>query len=437
MKIFWMICVGVLVVLSSGRNTFSQKSETDDYPYLWKLYRHLHTHPELSFHEKSTAERMMKELRAVGFTVTGNVGGHGIVGVLRNGKGPTIMLRTDLDALPVVEQTGLAYASTVKVKDDDGNEVGAMHACGHDIHMTVFVGTARTMARNRNRWSGTLVMVGQPAEEKGAGAREMLADGLFKRFPRPDKAVALHCAAALPAGHIGVTEGFALANVDSVDVVVHGVGGHGAYPHTTKDPVVVAAEIIVALQTLVSREISPLEPAVVTVGSIHGGTKHNIISNKVKMQLTCRSYTDEVRAKIIAGIKRIARGVAVAMGLPEDMMPEVTVLQEFTPATYNDPALTKQVARVCRSVVGESKVTAKKPVMGGEDFSRYGRVSPRIPICMYWLGVVDPAVWKKSQDEGTTLPSLHSPFFKPLPEPTIRAGVKCMSAIALDLLKKK
>jgi hippurate hydrolase len=409
-----------------------------EYPRLFELYKHLHTHPELSLHEEKTGQRVADELKQAGLEVTTRVGGYGVVGVLRNGVGPTILIRTDLDALPVKEQTGLPYASSVRTMDDKGNEVDVMHACGHDVHMSVFVGTARLMVALKDRWQGTLVFIGQPAEEKGSGARAMLKDGLFTRFPKPDYCLALHDKADLAAGTVGWVEGYALANVDSVDITIRGVGGHGAWPHKTKDPIVLAAETVLALQTIVSREIPPGEPAVVTVGSIHGGTKHNIISDEVKLQLTLRSYTDEVRAQTIAAIKRITHGLAEAAGVPADRMPIVTLLdQEFTPATFNDPALTRRLAAAFRNWLGEANVRPAKPVMGGEDFSEYGRTTDKIPICMFWLGAVKPELIAESERTGKSLPTLHSSEFAPLPEPTIKTGVAAMTAAVLELAGKK
>ena len=408
-----------------------------EYPRLFELYKHLHTHPELSQHEEQTGQRVADELKETGFEVTTRVGGHGVVGVLRNGRGPTILVRTDLDALPVKEQTGLPYASNVRATDDKGAEVDVMHACGHDVHMTVFVGTARTLVSLKDRWQGTLVMIGQPAEEKGSGARKMLADGLFTRFPKPDYCLALHVKADLPAGSLGYIEGYALGNVDSVDITIRGVGGHGAWPHKTKDPIVLAAQTVLALQTIVSREIAPGEPAVVTVGSIHGGTKHNIIPDAVQLQLTLRSYTDEVRAQTIAAIKRMTRGLAEAAGLPEDRLPIVVLKeQEFTPATYNDPALTRRLAGAFKNWFSETNVQQVKPVMGGEDFSEYGRTADKIPICMFWLGAVKPELVQESEKSGKPLPSLHSSQFAPLPEPTIKTGVIAMTAAVLELAGK-
>ncbi len=404
--------------------------------YLFDLYKYLHANPELSYHEVNTAKRIAKELRDLGFDVTEGVGGHGVVAIMKNGEGPTVMVRADLDALPVQEQTGLPYASKVRTKDEQGNEVYVMHACGHDMHMTSLIGTARVLSQLKNYWRGTLMMIGQPAEERGGGARAMLADGLFERFPRPNYALALHVSASLPAGTIGYREGYALANVDAVDITIRGAGGHGAYPHRTKDPVVLAAQTILALQTIVSREIAPIEPAVVTVGSIHGGTKHNIIPDEVHLQLTLRSYSDEVRNHTIEAIKRITRGLAMAAGVPEDRMPIVTVADEYTPATYNDPELTLRLAEVLKQSLGESNVIHTEPVMGGEDFGRYGRVEPRIPICIFWLGTVDPAKIEESKKTGKPLPSLHSSLYAPVPEPSIRTGVRAMATSVLELLKK-
>jgi amidohydrolase len=404
-----------------------------DYPYLESLYKELHQNPELSLQEKATAQRMARELKSLGFTVTENVGGYGVVGVLKNGKGPTVLIRTDIDALPVKEETGKPYASRKTMKDREGKVQSVMHACGHDIHMTVFSGTARQLIDQKSTWQGTLVMIAQPAEETGMGARAMLQDGLFQKFPRPDYNLALHVSAELPAGDLGFTSGYALANVDSVDIKIRGEGGHGAYPHMTRDPIVLAAQLINALQTVVSREIAPVEPAVVTVGSIHGGSKHNIIADEVDLQLTLRSYSPEVREQTIAAIKRIARGLAITAGLPEEKFPVVTVQDEFTPSVYNHPDLTERMQSVARKIVGEAHVKAVPPTMGGEDFGQYGRVDPKIPSLIYWLGSVDPETHQKTLAAGKKLPSLHAPQFAPLPEPTIKTGVKMMTAAALNL----
>jgi hippurate hydrolase len=406
-----------------------------EYSSLFELYKHFHSHPELSFQEVQTSARLAAELRQAGFEVTAGVGKHGVVAVLRNGTGPTVLVRSDMDALPVKEQTGLPYASQVTTHDALSNEVPVMHACGHDIHMTCLVGVARVLRPITNQWRGTLILIGQPAEEAVGGARAMLTDGLFTRFPRPDFCLALHDDAELATGTIGYTPGYAMANVDSVDILIHGVGGHGAYPHKTRDPIVLAAQIILGLQTIVSREIQPTEPAVVTVGSIHGGTKHNIIPDEVRLQLTVRSYTDEVRQQTLAAIRRIVRGQALAAGIPEDRLPEVKLGDDFTPATYNDPALTSRIVAVFKKLLGGKNLIEKKPSMGGEDFSEYGRVEPRIPIFMFHIGSVRPAAVEESKRTGTALPSLHSPLWAPVPQPTIETGIAAMTAAVLELMQ--
>lgn len=403
-------------------------------PDLLRVYEQLHASPELSLQEERTAVRIAQELSQLGFAVTQHVGGHGVVGVLRNAVGPTVLVRTDMDALPVTEATGLPYASTVRARDDQGREVGVMHACGHDAHMTVFLGTARVLATLRERWRGTLVMIAQPAEERGLGAKAMLDDGLFARFPHPDFCVAEHVTPSLAVGQVGVVEGYAFANVDSVDVTIRGVGGHGASPNKTKDPIVMAAQFVNALQTIVSRRIDPVDPAVVTVGSIHGGTAYNIIPDEVRLQLTVRSYAPEVRQQVMEEIERIARGVAEAAGVPADRMPTVTLAEGFTPSLYNDPALTRRVAAALRPVLGEANVVALKPEMVGEDFAAYGLTEPRVPICMFRLGTSDPEALRESRRSGTPLPALHSSRYAPVPGPTISTGVTAMTTAALDLL---
>ncbi len=392
------------------------------------LYRDFHQHPELSFQEKNTADRFADELRRRGYTVTQGVGGHGVVGLLENGKGPTLLLRADLDALPVAEETNLAYASTVTTVDKDGATVGVMHACGHDLHMTNLIATAAYLAEHRTDWSGTLVVIGQPAEERGSGAKAMLADGLFERFPKPDFGLALHMSAELPAGMVGYRAGYALANVNSVDITVKGRGGHGAYPQTTIDPIVQAAELVMSLQTIVSREIDPTESAVVTVGSIHAGTKHNVISDACHLQLTVRSYSDKVREQMLQAIKRKAEGVALAAGAPP---PEIKI-SEGTPALSNDKSLVARLTPVFRSVIGDDQVIETPPVMGGEDFSEYGRAG--VPIFMFWLGSVEPRRLERMKQLGETPPSLHSPHFYPDMPSAFVAGVTCMGAAALELL---
>jgi hippurate hydrolase len=406
-----------------------------EYPSLFELYKHLHAHPELSLQEEQSAARVADELRKAGYEVTTGVGKHGVVGVLRNGAGPTVLVRADMDGLPVKEQTGLPYASTTMTKDAQGVDVPVMHACGHDMHMTCLVGTARLLAQLRDRWHGTLVLIGQPAEEAGGGAHAMLADGLFERFPRPEFCLAIHDSAELPTGTVGYTPGFSGANVDSVDIIVHGVGGHGAYPHKTKDPVVLAAQIVLALQTIVSREVRPGEPAVVTVGSIHGGTKRNVIPDAVVLQLTVRSYADGVRQQTLDAIKRIAQGEAMVAGIPEDRLPEVKVADDFTPALYNDPALTERLAGMLKGWFGETNLVRKPPSMGGEDFSEYGRVKPTISIVQFDVGAVSPDTLEASQRTGKPLPSLHSSLWAPVPEPSIKAGVTTLTACVMELMR--
>jgi len=400
---------------------------------LIELYKHLHANPELSNMEVETSARMADELRAAGFDVTEGVGGTGVVAVLKNGSGKTVMLRADMDGLPVVEETGFAFASTRTVKSQFGEDQPAMHACGHDIHMTSVLGAARDLADKKTDWSGTLVVIMQPAEETVQGAPAMLEDGLFTRFPRPDYNLALHVNSAMPSGTIGYTPGYALANVDTVDIVVKGIGGHGAYPNTTKDPIVVASALVMALQTIVSRETQPGEAAVVTVGSIHGGEKHNIISDEVKLQLTVRSYTDEVRESTLASIRRMSENVAETYGLPEDLMPEVTVLDQSTPATFNNPQLTNHIAAHLSDVFSDEAIIEIPPVMGGEDFAHYGRQEPKIPSLIYWLGAASPEAYAKSQRTGDPLPSLHSPIFAPDFANAIPMGVQSLSESALHL----
>jgi hippurate hydrolase len=413
------------------------KAIADDLPSLMEIYRDLHSHPELSGEEVRTAAKLAAEARRLGFDVTEKVGGTGVVAVMKNGEGPTVLLRADMDGLPLEEKTGLPFASTVKAKTRQGNETYVMHACGHDTHMTGWVATARQLAARKDEWAGTLVMILQPAEETGEGALAMLEDGLYTRFPKPDYALAFHDAAGAPAGYIGYAPGFALANVDSVDIRVKGVGGHGAYPHTTKDPIVLASRIVGALQTLVSRETDPQDPAVVTVGSFQAGSKHNIISDEALLLLTVRSYGDETRAKLLDGIERIARGEAITAGMPEDRMPVVTLRKaEFTPATYNSPEFSVEMAKLFESRFGKDRVVQSKPVMGGEDFSRYRRADENIKSMIFWVGGVPMAEYQAAQIDGTKLPSLHSAFWAPEAKKVIQTGAEALTAATLQIMKK-
>jgi hippurate hydrolase len=355
---------------------------------------------------------------------------------MKNGDGPTVLVRTDMDALPVEEETGLPYASKAVAKNEEGKDVHVMHACGHDVHVAAFIGTARALAKLKDQWHGTIVFVAQPAEEIGAGARALLKDGLYERFGRPNFALGFHDKADLETGRIGVTEGYTYANVDSVDVTVRGVGGHGAYPYKTKDPVVLAAEMINAWQTIASRENNPLDPIVVTVGSIHGGTKHNIIPDEVKMQLTVRTYKGETRERVLAAIERIAKGIAAAAGVPSDRAPIVSVSKDqFTPATYNNPDLTKRLVAVWKKSLGDENVEMVNATMGGEDFSEYSLTDHSIPAVDFHIGAVDPAKIAEFKQAGKELPTLHSSKFAPVPEPTIRTGVIGMTTAVLDLMK--
>jgi hippurate hydrolase len=408
-----------------------------DMPKLMALYRDLHANPELSFQETTSAAKLAAEMRKLGFDVTEKVGKTGVVAVMKNGPGPVLMLRADMDGLPVSEQTGLPFASKATGKLPDGSPTPVMHACGHDTHMTTWIGTARRLAAMKDQWSGTLVMIAQPAEEIGAGAEAMLKDGLYTRFPKPDVAIAFHDAASLPAGVIGVTSGYALANVDSVDITVRGVGGHGAYPHTTKDPIVLASRIVTGLQSLVSRENDPQQPAVVTVGSFHAGSKHNIISDEAKLQLTVRSYTPEVRKLLLDGIKRVARGEAIAAGMPEDRMPQVTIREhEYTPSTFNTEKLSARALALFKQHFGAERAIETPAVMGGEDFSRYWLADQSIESLIFWVGGTPTEKWKAAGGDPQKLPSLHSPFWAPDAEAVISTATEAMTLAALDVLKK-
>ncbi|HWJ36683.1 MAG TPA: amidohydrolase [Steroidobacteraceae bacterium] len=413
-------------------------------PDLVATYQGVHAHPELSHHEEHTSALLAAELRKSGYTVTERVGkyadgsqAYGLVAILENGAGPRLLIRADMDALPIVEETGLPYASQVKTKNASGQEVGVMHACGHDVHVTTMIGTARALAAMKSKWHGTVMLVGQPSEETIDGAKAMLADNLYERFGMPTMAIALHDTNTRAAGTVSVTSGPALASSTSVDVVLRGVGGHGASPHEGKDPIVMAGEFIVQLQTIVSRQENPRDPAVVTVGDIHGGTKRNIIPNEVKMELTARAFSDKARQIIIDGINRTAQGVAVSAGVPDNLRPIVTVLDsESTPVLYNDPALTARVKTTLIKTLGAKNVFDEEPIMASEDFGIWGLEGHKIPCVMFWLGAMDPVKLAAAQAGGKSLPGMHTSRFQPVPEPTLRTGVTSMTAAAIALLQR-
>jgi amidohydrolase len=440
MRIFILVFL-VLSFLHSHSQTHAlqkqiQQSIDKHYSSLEKLYTHLHANPELSQKEEKTSATMSYELKNLGFEVFENIGGFGVAGVLKNGSGPTVLIRTDIDALPIEEKTNLSYSSKVKSVNASGADVNVMHACGHDIHMTVFVGTARALVENKKAWQGTLVMIAQPSEENGIGARAMLNDKLYDKVPYPDFALALHNHAGMKAGTIGYSAGPFMASVDMMDITVYGKGGHGAAPHQTVDPIVLSAQMILAFQTIVSREIDPLQSAVITVGSIHGGTVYNIIPDQVKMQLTLRSYSDEVRKQVIASIQNKSKFLALQAGVPENRLPEIT-WNDSAPATVNDKEFTMRLVDVYKQVFKTENVQEMQPSMIGEDFSRFAREKKAIPYSMFWLGTVDPLVFEKSKSDGTPLPSLHSSTFQPLPKPSISTGIMAMTLGALDILGKK
>ena len=437
--LFGVVCLNTI-------NAYAQNSEVQqrvtskldsDYPALDVFYKELHTHPELSLMEKNTSAKLAADLRATGFEVTEKFGGFGVVAVLKNGPGPTLLIRADMDGLPVQEATGLSYASKIHVTDLSGKNQPVMHACGHDIHMSVLAETGRTMSSIKDSWRGTLILIGQPAEERVIGARAMILAGIFQKFPKPDYAIALHDHAGIPAGKVAFVDGYALANSDTVIITVHGIGGHGAYPHMTKDPVVLASEIVLALQSIVSREVRPGDPAVVTVGMIHGGNKPNVIPDSVEMRLTVRSYVQETRDHLISAIERIAKGQGISAGLPDNLLPTVEVVtEERAISTYNEPSLNRRVRSSVENWLGKEAVKTEGPVMAAEDFGQFGRTAEHVPTCLFWLGAVDPQQYAESLKTGKALPSLHSSKFAPLPELTIKTGVQAMTAAALDLLGK-
>ena len=427
----------------SASNAFAFEKQTanfiaNDYQqHLAPLWDHFHRNPELSLMEQKTAKRLAKELRAVGFEVTEKVGGTGIVALMKNGDGPMVMVRADMDGLPVVEQSGLANASKVKMKDWNGETVGVMHACGHDVHITSLVGTARYMAENKDKWSGTLMLIGQPAEERGPGASAMMADNLWQRFGQPDYAFAFHVSANTESGKIVVDEGSPYAGADTVDITVHGIGAHGASPHQGKDPIVIGAQIVNNLQTIISRELAPRYAGVITVGAFHSGTKHNIISDEAKLQLTVRSLTPQVREQLLSAIKRIAIGTARTAGMPEDKLPEVVVSEFSFPPTFNDQKLAKRLKGVLSDKMGsDTLLEPAETGMGAEDFGFF-TTEPYIPSVYFKVGGTPKVDFERAAAGGAAVPSHHSPQFKITPEPAIKSGVEATVHALLDVMAKK
>ncbi len=411
-------------------------------PDLVRSFKKLHAAPELSHFEENTARFMAEELRDLGYQVTERFGRYenpeyvcyGVVAILHNGDGPTLLYRADMDALPIEEKTGLEYASKVRMKNDEGVLVPVMHACGHDLHCTVLLGVARMMVQLRSHWNGTLILIGQPAEEVGeSGSQAMLSAGLYDKYGKPDYILALHAAADVKAGAIRYPAEYSMASITNLDIVVRGIGSHGAAPHKGKDPILLAAQIILALQTIVSREIDPIDAAVITVGSIHGGNQRNVIPEAVVLQLTVRCYQDSVRKQILSAIARICRDLGRAADLAEELLPVVEILSHG-PAVHNDPALVSRVTASMKQVINEKRIELAKPMMGGEDFARYS-LDGEIPSAFFWLGVVDPQRIASAQSDGLPLPSGHSPFYQIMPAPAIHTGVLAMTCAILDLLK--
>ena len=432
----WLAAAAMTASTPSAAATLQEQIRTD-MPMLLALYRDIHANPELSMQEVRTPAKLAPEMRKLGYEVTEHVGKTGVVAVMKNGPGPVLLLRADMDALPVKEQTGLPFASKAVGKLPDGTDTPVMHACGHDTHVATWLGTARRLAAMKAAWSGTLVMILQPGEERVMGAQAMLDDGLFKRFPKPDYLVAFHDSASLPAGTLGITRGFALANVDTVNIDVKGVGGHGAYPQNTKDPIVLASRIVTALQTLVSRENDPQQPAVVTVGSFHAGTKSNIIPDDAKLALTVRSYTQETRQLLLDGIRRIVRGEAIAAGMPEDRMPQVEIEQPSADATFNTLELSDHLMTLFGGHFGASRVVETKPIMASEDFSRFWLADKSKQSVIFWVGGVPKEKWDAVKGDTLKLPALHSPLWAPDADAVISTATEAMTVASLDILKKR
>ena len=434
--LYTLTFIGILLASNSAAQTKPSAWTTPSaeqvnaiYPEIESLYINLHRSPELALHEQQTAAKLAERMKTLGYEVTTGVGGTGVVAILRNGTGHTVLLRTDMDALPIEEKTGLPFASTVVTKSDSGTSTPVMHACGHDIHMSGWYGTAKLMATNRDRWHGTLIFVGQPAEETGQGAPAMIKDGLFTRFPKPDFALAVHDSAIQAVGQVGFTPGYALAAADSVDITIIGRGGHGGRPQNTIDPVIIAARTVLTLQTIVSRENNPLDPVVITVGTIHGGVKNSIIPDEVKLQLTVRSYKPEVRKRVLASIERVAKGEAMAGGAPQE---PIVVVTPAANATYNDPALTDRLVTSLRAVLGSTNVLQIEPTMVFEDFAEFNLAG--IPSADFWIGAVEPAKFAAAQKSGELLPQLHSATWAPDYASTLKTTISVETTELLELL---
>ena len=437
LKLFLVLVSASISGLSMASDSLSKHVDKEYSEYLGPLFKHFHANPELSLVENETAARMAKELAAAGFEVTIGVGGTGVVAMLKNGDGPLVSMRADMDGLPVQEKSGLDYASKAKQKDPiTGNEVFVMHACGHDVHITSLVGTARYMGSNLDKWSGTLMLIVQPAEERVIGAKAMMDDNLYERFGTPDYGLAFHVSSGIEAGKIGVSDGSPYAGADTVDIVIHGVGAHGASPHAGKDPIVLGAQIVMALQTLVARELPPRDPGVVTVGSFHSGTKHNIISDRAVLQLTVRNTSLETRKTLLDGIKRIAENMGRVAGLPEDKLPEVTVSNESVPPTINDAKLAQRLRALWVDKMGKSILTEKpNKGMGAEDYPFFTS-DPYIPSVYFAVGGTPEKAFKIAAEGGTPVPSHHSPLFKISPEPAVTSGVEATVLALMELMGK-
>jgi amidohydrolase len=430
-SILLLLFVAGLLLISSSKPPAIELIIAEDMPYLLEFYKTRHENPEISLQEKETAATLAAELKKIGFEVTENFGGYGIVGIYKNGTGPTILYRTDMDALPMYEKTELPYKSKLTT-EYNGQEIGTMHSCGHDMHMTSWLGTARAMVEMKKEWQGTLMLIGQPAEEIGAGARLMLNEGLYQKFGVPDYGIGLHCSPTIETGKVGFGKGYTMANTESADIIVKGVGAHGASPQMSIDPVVTASMIVMELQTIVSRNLKPTESAVVTVGAIQGGIKHNIIPDEVTLKLTIRTYKEDVRLMVHRRIEEIAKGIAIASGVPEDLMPVVTFSGEFTPANYNNGDLVDVMTAAAAKSIGEANVEVAEPLMLGEDFSLYGNTAEKVPTVLYWLGTAP-----KERLESGNVPGLHSPYYYPKPENSIRTAVSVNTTALIDLFSKK